>query len=159
MATYSTRQMQGITHLCVARMQKFACDTRVQPCTNAHTHTLNMVARSIERALSHVRAQSSLARAISKSIAVYTCSFEFSLVPSSDNSVFKRHYRILSGLSLGSLRECEHNQYTSAEKRSHLLSSAFTTCLWNTGKSTLSQTRWKSTTPDLMEGFCRFYSD
>ena len=56
-----------------------------------------------------------------------------------DNSVFKRHYRILSGLSLGSLREREYNQYTSAEKRSHLLSSVFTTCLWNTGKSTLSR--------------------
>ena len=56
-----------------------------------------------------------------------------------DNSVFKRHYRLLSGLSLGSLREREYNQYTSAEKRSHSMSSVFTTCLWNTGKSTLSR--------------------
>ena len=42
-----------------------------------------------------------------------------------DNSVFKRHYRTLSGLLLGSLRECKHNQYTSAEKRSYSLSSVF----------------------------------
>ena len=36
--------------------------------------------------------------------------------------MFKRLYRTLSGLSLGSLRERENNQYTSAEKCSHLLS-------------------------------------
>ena len=79
-----------------------------------------------------------------------------------DNSVFKRHYRTLSGLSLGSLREREHNQYTSAEKRSHSLSSVFTTYLWNTGKSTLSQVlspdpKLDGSLPDLTEGFCRFY--
>ena len=81
-----------------------------------------------------------------------------------DNSVFKRHYRILSGLSLGSLREREYNQYTSAEKRSHSLSSVFTTCLWNTGKSTLSRVlspdpKLDESLPDLTEGFYRFYSD
>ena len=54
-----------------------------------------------------------------------------------DNSVFKRHDRILSGLLIGSLREREHNQHTREEKRLHSLSSVFTTCLWNTGKSTL----------------------
>ena len=80
-----------------------------------------------------------------------------------DNSVFKRHYRILSGLSLGSLREREYNQYTSAEKRSHSLSSVFTTCLWNTGKSTLSRVlspdpKLDGSLPDLTEGFYRFYS-
>ena len=67
-----------------------------------------------------------------------------------DNSVFKRHDHILSGLLLGNLREREHNQwiyyrevvdlwYTSAEKRSHSLSSVFATCFWNTRKSTLSR--------------------
>ena len=81
-----------------------------------------------------------------------------------DNSVFKRHYRILSGLSLGSLREREYNQYTSAEKRSHSLSSVFTTCLWNIGKSTLSRVlspdpKLHGSLPDLTEGFYRFYSD
>ena len=81
-----------------------------------------------------------------------------------DNSVFKRHYRILSGLSLGSLREREYNQYTSAEKRSHSLSSVFTTCLWNTSKSTLSRVlspdpKLDGSLPDLTEGFYRFYSD
>ena len=81
-----------------------------------------------------------------------------------DNSVFKRHYRILSGLSLGSLREREYNQYTSAEKRSHSLSSVFNTYLWNTGKSTLSRVfspepRLDGSLPDLTEGFYRFYSD
>ena len=34
-----------------------------------------------------------------------------------DNSVFKRHYRILSGLLLGSLREREHNQYIIYKRR------------------------------------------
>ena len=34
-----------------------------------------------------------------------------------DNSVFIRHDRTLSRLLLGSLREREHSQYTSAEKR------------------------------------------
>ena len=81
-----------------------------------------------------------------------------------DNSVFKRHYRLLSELSLGSLREGEYNQYTSADKRSHSLSSVFTTCLWNTGKSTLSRVfspepRLDGSLPDLTEGFCRFHSD
>ena len=76
-----------------------------------------------------------------------------------DNSVFKRHYRIHSELSFGSLREREHNRYTSAEKRSHSLSSVFTT-----GKSTLSRVfspdpRLDGSLPDLTEGFCRFYSD
>ena len=57
-----------------------------------------------------------------------------------------------------------HNQYTSAEKCSHSLSSVFTTCLWNTGKSTLScvlspDPRLDRSLPNLTEGFCRFYSD
>ena len=80
--------------------------------------------------------------------------------------MFKRHYRILSGLLLDSLPERERNQYTStsAEKRSHFLSSVFTTCLWNTGKSTLSRVlspdpRLDGSVPDLTEGFCRFHSD
>ena len=76
------------------------------------------------------------------------------------DNVFKRHYRLLSRLSLGSLREREYNQY----KRSHSLSSVFTTCLWNTGKSTLSRVfspepRIDGSLPDLTEGFCRFHSD
>ena len=76
-----------------------------------------------------------------------------------DNSVFKSHYRILSALSLGSLREREHNQYTSVEKRSHSLSSVFTICLWNTVKSTLYRECSDESLLDLTEGFCRFYSD
>ena len=77
-----------------------------------------------------------------------------------DNSLFKRHDRILSGLLFGSLREREHNQHTREEKRLHSLSSVFTTCLWNTGKSTLSRVLSPRldgslyTTPDLTEGFC-----
>ena len=74
-----------------------------------------------------------------------------------DNSVFQRHYLILSGLLLGSLRERENSQYTSTEKCSHSLSSFFTTCLWNTGKPTLSRVlspRLYGSLPDLTEGLC-----
>ena len=53
-----------------------------------------------------------------------------------DNSVFKHHDRILSGLLHGILRVREVLDLwnTSAEKHSYLLSIVFTTCLWNTGK-------------------------
>ena len=73
-----------------------------------------------------------------------------------DNSVFKRTTAYCPDYNLA--RERKHNQYTSAEKRSHSLSSVFTNYLWNTGKSTLSRVlspdpKLDGSLPDLTEGF------
>ena len=74
-----------------------------------------------------------------------------------DNSMFRCHYHILSGLLFRSLRALKHSQYTSTENCLHSLSSVFTTCLWNTGKSTLLRvlsSRLDGSLQDITDGFC-----